>query len=163
NQANSSSNSTSPSWYIILGIVLGLALIIFLIVLSIFLCKDRLLPKHFRSKLLNNRNNNLNNSYEPMNPSSEASSQKLFPLHGIQPRRASLATSTDGQDNRMLQLGNNGSAYLNHTSQNDHHDYPNQETQTSFQITRSKPPPGPKRDSQRNLPKNSNRKRQSSS
>ncbi|CAF1117673.1 unnamed protein product [Adineta steineri] len=162
NQANSSSNSTSPSWYIILGIVLGLALIIFLIVLSIFLCKDRLLPKHFRSKLLNNRNNNLNNSYEPMNPSSEASSQKLFPLHGIQPRRASLATSTDGQDNRMLQLGNNGSAYLNHTSQNDHHDYPNQETQTSFQITRSKPPPGPKRDSQRNLPKNSNRKRQSS-
>ncbi|CAF4082907.1 unnamed protein product [Rotaria sp. Silwood2] len=137
-----SSKSTSPSWYIILGIVLGLALILFLIVLGGYLCKDRLFPQNYHSKLSNNGNN----SYETIIRNSEVSSQTTLPLNGLKPRRASMSTSTcgvDDQDNGMLQL--NDRASLNAWSDKIN---PEQETQTCFQIVRTKPPSGVTRNPQ---------------
>ncbi|CAF0792880.1 unnamed protein product [Rotaria sordida] len=114
-----SSRSTSPSWYIILGIVLGVALILFFIVLGGYLCKDRLFPQKYHSKLS---------------------------LNGLKPRRASMSTSTcgvDDQDNGMLQLDDHG-IHSDRVSVNGWSDKinPEQETQTCFQIVRTKPPSG---------------------
>ena len=103
---NNSPNSTSPSWYIILGIVLGLAFILCLILIFIYLFKDNLLPEKCRSKLLHN-DNNVNNSYERMIRNSPLSSQTNFPSNVMKPNRISITTSTyeaDGQGHRMLQF-----------------------------------------------------------
>ncbi|CAF5122362.1 unnamed protein product, partial [Rotaria sp. Silwood1] len=142
---NGSSNSTSPSWYIILGIVLGLALILFLIVLGGYLYKDRLFPQKYHSKL-SDSSNNPNNPYETIIRNSQASSQTTLPLNGLKPRRASMSTSTcgvDDQDNGMLQLEEHGS--MNAWSDKIN---PEQETQTCFQIVRTKPPSGVTRNPQ---------------
>ncbi|UJR27865.1 hypothetical protein I4U23_009130 [Adineta vaga] len=122
NEMNDTSKSTSPSWYIILGIVLGLILIIVLIVLGVLLCKDRLLSHKCRTLLRTDRQTP-NNSFVPIIHSSGLSSHIIFPSnennrsnHSIDPK---YTTS------------NNFPRWLNKN-------YPEQETQTSVQIIRSK-------------------------
>jgi hypothetical protein len=102
--SNESSNrsSTSVSWYIILGVVLGLVVILAVIIAICCLCRDKLLPKKYRSKFLNHvraDGNNPNNSYEPIIRNSEISQENLK-LNGIKPRRASMSTSTCGFDDQ---------------------------------------------------------------
>ncbi|CAF0824181.1 unnamed protein product [Adineta ricciae] len=146
NGTNDTSKSSSPSWYIILGIVLGLLLIIILIVLGIILCKDRLLPAKCRS-LLRNEFPNTNNSYATI-------------IHERQMSSHALPSN--------INHGNNHTMRANHTLSNSFppwldQNYPEQETQTSVQILRSKSSTGTKRPSQRTILPTSSSKVQVSS
>ena len=99
---SSNHSSTSVSWYIILGVVLGLAVVLAVIVTVCYLCRDKLIPKKFRSKFLNHvrtDGDNPNNSYEPIIRNSEVSQQNLR-LNGMKPGRASMATSALGFDDQ---------------------------------------------------------------
>ena len=93
---NSNYSSTPVSWYIILGVVLGLVVVLAVLITICYLCRDKILPKRYRSKLLNHvrtDGTNANNSYEPIIRNSEISQENLK-LNGIKPRGASISTST---------------------------------------------------------------------
>jgi hypothetical protein len=107
-QINESSNSSSISlsWYIILGVVLGLVVILAIIISICYLCRDKFLPKKYRSKFLKHvRTNgiNPNDSYQSIIRNSENLSEKDL----NKPHRASMSTSTheiDEQEKRTQQL-----------------------------------------------------------
>ncbi|CAF4712405.1 unnamed protein product [Rotaria sp. Silwood1] len=123
NNGNTNGSSTSVTWYIILGIVLGLGVILAIITVMCYLYQKKFSPKTYQLNATNH-----------------------VQTDEIKSHRISMATSAcefddQGKETQLNDDDLHSNLPKNYSSSNDQNN-PEQETQTSFQPVRSKPPTG---------------------